>query len=199
MITKNKIALLVVFCAVLGFGWYLSIHQKPETSIPSPSETLSPSPSPSSKITPLSKPSGKDLQSLTPQEVEHLLGGGYKTVPYSQLTKPATCNIQGSINFITPNTAANYGPKISYTGIDSPARQIKWKVTPADDLKVGPNLDVSLKLPDGESPVSVTLPSSPVSKNYSLTVSMTYGRLVGDGIRVYEVDCSGQIKVTLSY
>ncbi len=65
---------------------------------------------------------------------------------------------------------------------------------------MGPNLAVSLnKLPDGESPVSVTLPASPVSKNYSLTTSMTYGRLVGDGIKVYEVNCSGQIKVTLSY
>ena len=112
---------------------------------------------------------------------------------------PATCNIQGSINFFTPTMAANYGPKISYTGIDNPARQINWKVAPADDLKVGPNLDVALKLPDGESPVSVTLPPSPVSKNYSLTVSMTYGRLTNGGVRIYEVNCSGQVKVTLSY
>ena len=136
---------------------------------------------------------------MTPEEVEKLFGGGYKTVAYSQLTKPATCSIQGSINFFPPNTAENFGPKISYTGIDSPARQIKWKIVPADGLRVGPNLDAELKLPDGESPVSVTLPSSPVSKNYTLTASMTYGRMVSQGISVYEANCSGQIKVKLSY
>ncbi len=190
MITKKKLFLMILVAGIIVGGEYFLTHKKRKTETLNPTATVSPSPS----------PSGKDLQSLTPQEVEKILGGGYKTVPYSQLTKPATCNIGGSVNFFSPNGAENYGSKISYTGIDSPARQIKWKVSPTDDLKVGPNLDVSLELPDGESPVSVMLPSSPpVSKNYSLMASMTYGRLVGAGVRVYEVNCSGQINVTLSY
>lgn len=178
MITKNKTWLIVAVIGALSATWYLSAHKKLKTDTPNHAvianpiitASISPSPFPSSINSPLSK---------------------------SFL--PATCKIQGSLDFITPNTAVNYGPKISYTGIDSPARQIKWKSIPADDLKVGPNLDAALKLPDGESPVNVVLPSSPVSKNYSLTASMTYGRLVNDGVRVYEVNCSGQIKATLSY
>lgn len=207
MITKNKTALSLIVIGVIGLVWYLSAHKKLKTDSLNPAVIVNPvitvssssNPLPPSTNSPSAKPSGKNLQSLTPQEAENLLGGGYKTVPYSQLTKPAVCSIGGSMNFLTHDTAVNYNPKISYTGVDSPARQIKWKVTPVDDLKVGPNLDAALELPDGESPVSVILPSSPVSKNYNLTVSMTYGRLVGEGVKVYEVSCSGQIGVTLSY
>lgn len=95
--------------------------------------------------------------------------------------------------------AENLNAKLSYTGIDSPARQIKWWISPVDDLRVGPNLMAQLAIPDGDSMVIATLPASPVSKNYTLTASMTYGRLENGGIVVHEVSCSGKIDVVLSY
>ena len=176
MITKNKIGLVLLVVVTVVIGGYFLTNKKGKIDTLNPSVTVSSIPSPSPTLFPSPTKS-----------------------PLNKSFLPATCSIQGSINFFTPTMAANYGPKISYTGIDNPARQINWKVAPADDLKVGPNLDVALKLPDGESPVSVTLPPSPVSKNYSLTVSMTYGRLTNGGVRIYEVNCSGQVKVTLSY
>lgn len=168
----------------------------------SASPSVSPSPS-KSGVTNLGKSTAKDVQSLTPEEVEKLFDEQYiiqQSVPYSQLTEPATCQVQGTLKFLNPNTYETIGAKISYTGVDSPARQIKWKISPSgDDLGVGPNLMAQLKLPDGESPITAVLPASPHSKKYVLTASITYGRLVGEGVRVYEVPCSGQAKIELDY
>ncbi len=158
------------------------------------------SPFVSSSVNPSVTPSGKDLQSLTPKELEKLLGG--KVVDssiYAKLTKPATCNVSGAIKFFSQTSAEILKAKIVYTGIDSEARQIKWNVAPKDDLRVGPNLAASLELPDGESAVGVTLPEFPISKNYTLTSSITYGRLVNGEVKIYEATCAGQIGVALSY
>lgn len=180
---------------------------KKDTSIVSNTET--PSVSPLSSPTPTSKPKsssgqtyGKDIQSLTPEQVEQLVNGNGlspSSVPYAELTKPATCSVAGEIKFLSDSLSQNLGAELTYTGIDSPARQIKWNVYPSEGLKVGPNLAAPLKLPDGKSQVIVSLPAAPAGKSYTLTSSMTYGRLVDGGVRVYEVACTGSIKVTLDY
>jgi len=176
----------------------ISVNQ-PEISV---SPSVSPSPS-KSGVTNLGKSTAKDVQSLTPEDVEKLFDEQYliqQSVPYSQLTKPAACKVEGTLKFWDHNTYETIGAKISYTGEDSPARQIKWKIFPAgEDLGIGPNLMAQLKLPDGESPITAVLPATPHSKNYVLTASITYGRLVGEGVRVYEVPCSGQANVKLDY
>jgi hypothetical protein len=178
MINKNKVLLAVLVAGFVGTGWYFLFHKNPNTENTNSVITATPSPSLSPTPSPTLSPAGSSL------------GKNFMS---------ATCKIQGSIDFLSPTVATNNGSKISYTGIDSTARQIKWKVSPVDNLVVGPNIDVALQLPDGESVVGVTLPSSPVSKNYSLTASMTYGRYIGGEFRIYEAACLGQIKVTLSY
>lgn len=189
---------LISYFAFAGRGKQNDISQNSSPTL-SPSSEVSPSASP--RATNVGKPSAKDLGSLTPQEVEQLVSGGLSptSVPYSQLTKPATCQISGGINFLSATISESLKAKFAYTGIDSPARQIKWKIIPTDSLRVGPNLAASLKLPDGESPIIVSLPASPISKKYTLSVSMTYGRLEGQGVRIYEANCSGEVIVDLSF
>lgn len=187
---------------ILGLGYSRNKHiPVAQNQQPLASSTISPTPTPSTGD--LGKPSGKDLQSLTPQEVEKMLNNNGlavpTTVPYSQLNGPASCRVEGTIKFLSPTIYQDIGAKLTYSGIDSPARQIKWKVSPSEDLRIGPNLMAQLTLPDGSIMVGATLPASPQSKNYKLTASITYGRLIGEGIRVYEVNCSGEVSVVLSY
>ncbi len=200
------LAILVIGVVLIGWESY-GRNQNKNASITQPTVSIeasvSPSPTPKTSVTNTGKTTAKNLQSMSPQDVEKLFDKQYllqQTVPYSQLTKPATCQVQGTLKFWSPNGYQTVGAKISYTGEDSPARQIKWNISPTgEDLSVGPNLMAQLKLPDGESPISAALPSSPHSKNYTLTASITYGRLVGEGVRVYEVPCSGQASVELDY
>lgn len=202
MINRKIAPSIIAVIAVAGLVVWLGLRSN-TVKAPAPSSTAtaavpsSASPANSS----LRKPSGKDLKSLTPEEVEKLVnGGGFgpTSVPYAQLNGPASCQASGDVEFFSPTTARD-SAKLTYAGIDSPARQIKWLVTPDDNLGVGPNLAASLKLPDGNHMVTVTLPSPPKARDYTLTVSMTYGRLVNGAVRVYEVGCSGQVKVKLSY
>ncbi len=191
---KNKIILVVVTLIVLfGIIYWLNLGNK-NTNLGQalPSSDLSlPSVSPSTS--PVKTPS---VQNANPS----LNSAGIKdTVPYSQLTKPAECNISGSIDFLSQNTAQNNKANLTYTGIDSPTRQIYWHISPQDNLTVGPNLVSSLKIPDDSNMVIVTLPESPIAKKYILTTSMTYGRQVGQDVKVYTMDCSGQIEVNLDY
>lgn len=159
------------------------------------------SPSPSAIISVSGAPSAKSLDQLTPQEIEKLVNGGLAptSVPYDKLTKPATCQIGGVVEFLSADTSTNLNARLIYTGIDSPARQIKWKTQPTDDLRVGPNLTAQLNLPDGQADINVGLPRAVKSKNYSLAASMTYGRLEGQGVKVYEVNCTGIAKVKLDF
>lgn len=128
----------------------------------------------------------------------HLPGTTLTQGWYAQFKGPATCTVSGSVRYISPSIAEN-SARLDYRGIDSAARQIWWTVSPKDDIKVGPNIDASLKLPDGSNMVTLTLPTAPVAKQYTLTAAMTYGRLVDGGIKVYQAQCSGSIGVTLAY
>jgi hypothetical protein len=203
----NKNIVIIASILVLILGLFLVNHFRQrnsqiQVSNTSPSPSISGSPNPGPNTTFLGKPSGKDLQSLTPQEIEKLINGGQSvppSVPYSQLTKPATCQLSGTLEFLNPTTYKNINNTIAYTGIDSPARQIKWNVSPTDDLKVGPNLVAGLQIPDGSSSIDATLPASPKSKSYALTASITYGRLINGDVKLYEAQCSGQTQVILDY
>ncbi len=118
---------------------------------------------------------------------------------YETLSKPATCQISGQIKFVSPTTAEHMNAYLTYTGIDSPARLIKWQVTPSENLNIGPNLAASIKLPDGKEMINVVLPEKPIASDYKLTASMTYGRLVNHNVEVYEVKCTGQTEVLLNF
>lgn len=185
---------IVILGAVLIY-WKVSPkgdNNKAQTSI---------SPSPSAVVNISGTPSAKSLGQLTPQEIEKLVNGGLAptSVPYNKLTRPATCQVVGTVEFLSADTSANLDARLIYTGIDSPARQIKWKTQPTDDLRVGPNLTAQLNLPDGQADISVGLQKVVKSKNYSLTASMTYGRLEGQGVKIYEVNCTGTAKVKLDF
>lgn len=111
----------------------------------------------------------------------------------------AACQIGGQIKFISPTMAEHLNAYLTYTGIDSPARLIKWQVTPNQDLKIGPNLAASLKLPDGRESINIVLPEKPIASNYKLSASMTYGRLINHEVKIFEVQCQGQTKVLLNF
>lgn len=144
------------------------------------------------------KPKGTTLPPLTAKEIGELIEKG-NGIFYYYLTKPATCQVGGEIDFLTPTIAEIKNAKISYTGIDNQARQIKWVTAPSDEIKVSPNLAASLELPDGESVVGANLPAEPKAKSYILTASITYGRLVNGAVVSYEAKCSGQISLVLKY
>lgn len=186
---KTTITIAIVIVVILAGFFGFKIYKNIGGGNPSPTPTVSVSPSPS------------DLQSLTPQQVEDMLKNSkvQPDVDYSLLTKPATCQIAGTIKFLNPTLYENHGNQLTWTGIDSAARQIKWTVSPQDGLKVGPNLINNLKIPNGSSPIDVTLPASPNSKTYTLSASMTYGRLVNGDVKIYEVKCSGSTKVETAY
>jgi hypothetical protein len=191
----NKILLAIVVVVLLaGVIYWLNSGNKNNINsgnLALPSSNLSlPSTSPS--VSPLKT-------SKNPSVSPPLNSGGIQdTVPYSQLTKAAECGIKGNINFVSQSMAQD-NASLNYTGIDSPTRQIYWHISPQDDLKVGPNLVASLKIPDDSSQVIVTLPEYPKAKKYILTTSITYGRQVGQDVKVSTTDCSGQIEVNLNY
>jgi hypothetical protein len=182
---KNKIIWVLITLAVLfGTIYWLNSRNKNSVNLSLPSASPSVSPVKTPKV-----------QNTTPPLNS---AGVQDTVPYSQLTKPAECNVKGSINFVSQFTAEDKA-SLTYTGIDSPTRQIYWHISPQDDLKVGPNLVASLKIPDDSNMVIVTLPEFPKAKKYILTTSITYGRQVGQDVKVSTVNCTGQIEVNLKY
>ncbi len=147
---------------------------------------------------------------VTSSKTPDLTGSDKKSTPTPRPTpitaddfykslKPAACQIGGQIKFTSLNNAEHLKADLTYTGIDSPARLIKWQIAPSDDLKIGPNLAASLKLPDGQEHIGVVLPEKPMATRYLLTASMTYGRLVNHDIEVYEIKCQGQTEVLLNF
>jgi hypothetical protein len=191
----SKIIASIVGILILAVAvWW--IKDKPVALNASPTPTVTPGPDEN-----LGTPSGKDIQSLTPEEIERLVNGKLiqPNVSYAKLTKPATCSIGGTVKFVSPSIYQNINNNFKYTGIDSPARQVKWKITPEDDLRIGPNLTAQFTLPDGTTPIGVTLPAQPKAKSYTLTASITYGRQVGDDIKISEAACTGKTTVELAY
>lgn len=191
---KKPLFALIFIVAVIALLGILYGNRK-SAILPSPSD------SGADGFTNLGSTSADSLDNLTKEELERLFGGAsnQNTIDYGQLKRPATCNVGGTVRFKDLGTAEILGARITYTGIDSPARQIKWLIAPSDDLSIGPNIAASLVLPDGSENIIVVLPERPKAKQYRLTASITYGRLEGEGIIVRETGCTGSTKVILNF
>ena len=178
---------------VLVGAWYIlqDRGQTPEPSLspsttattsPGTSNTLSPTPSITASVTP--RPRKTPQPESTPNLSETLQG-------------PATCQLRGEIKFINADTYSHQDAKLTYQGIDHPARLITWKVTPADNVSVGPNIINILPLPDGETLLYVSLPKEPKYKSYEITAAMNYGRTTAGTFKLAEAVCAGKTIITL--
>ncbi len=206
------IAIPIIFLAIFWFKGAKNITEptsSPTVTISNiviPTPSLSPqisvtsNPKPSSTATSgkTFKPSVSNLPTINLAQLHNLIEKNDGKF-YYYLTQPATCAISGKITFLSHNMAQIEKANFIYSGIDSPARQIKWVISPSDDFQVSPNLAAPLYLPEGENIVGVNLPLSPKYKNYTLTASVTYGRVVNGGLTVSESKCSGSVVVDLSY
>ena len=128
------------------------------------------------------------------------------TVPWNLLPKTAACSLKGTIEYLNVNTYDNKDALFTYSGVDHPARNIHWAVTPEDDLKVGPNIFARLPIPNGQSLIGLELPASPKYKKYELYAIIDYGRLVdakgntvtaGGNVKLYQAQCIGRTTVVL--
>lgn len=116
------------------------------------------------------------------------------------IKSPATCQVYGEVEFISSDLFISKESKISWQNIDSRGRWIKWHVSPADDLSVGPNIFESLPIPEGQyQNLTVRLPEKPISKSYLLTASVTYGQFVKGNLEVKEANCTGTVRVNLNF
>lgn len=120
-------------------------------------------------------------------------------VPRGLITGPATCQLSGSINFISENLYETRGAKIAYQNVDDGSRFIFWKVSPDDGiLTVGPNIFSQLTLPNGEREIGVSLTKPSSVESYTLTASVTYGVIKPNGSEeIKESACSGSIAVIM--
>ena len=141
-----------------------------------------------------STPSESPLTSLTPRPTpEPFLGlNGVKA--------PATCQIDGQIDFLDWTTFSTKNSKISWQNVDSQGRPLNWKINPQDDLKIGPNLFANLVIPNGTyDNLTIRLPDNPIAKQYTLTTSITYGQFIGGDLKVKETNCAGEVRVNLNF
>lgn len=116
------------------------------------------------------------------------------------IKSPATCQVEGEVEFTASDSFRSRGSKISWKNVDSRGRLIKWHVNPDDKLAVGPNIFESLPLPDGQyENLTVRLPEKPVSKSYLLIASVTYGQFIKGNLEVKETNCTGQVRVDLNF
>jgi len=112
---------------------------------------------------------------------------------------PATCQISGETEFSEPGLYSS-NTKLSWQNIDSQGRLIKWLISPNDGLAIGPNIFGNLTIPNGEyENLTIRLPEKPVSKNYLLTASVTYGQFVDGDLKIKEANCEGQVKINLNF
>lgn len=174
---KNTILWVVVALVGVGLIFYSFSRPSPEVNT-----SLSPVPSP--------QQSGNVGTGMTEESFLGLHG----------IKAPATCQVGGEINFFDKDTFSSKDSKIAWQNIDSQGRLINWHIAPNDNLKIGPNLFGALVVPNGEyQNLTVRLPENPISKTYTLTVSVTYGQIIQDDVKVKETNCTGQVKVNLNF
>ncbi|MDO8495758.1 MAG: hypothetical protein Q7S32_04605 [bacterium] len=181
MMNKNTLVwLIVLLVGVVLIGYSFVRNEGEELAYISPSSHLSPevTASPSPLASPSVSPSPLPKASPVPVAV-------------------VSCRLQGEIKFLTSSLYDNQDAKFIYSGIDHPARNILWTVTPQDDLSVGPNIFDRLPIPNGESLLGIVLPAEPVAKKYELTAKVQYGQLVDGTLKVLEKQCSGKTTVVL--
>lgn len=205
-IHKNKILWsFVIAGAVFSAVYFSGFWPRPldVTSTPEPSEIVSPSPTATPTPRPRPRPTATEVPLPTGDNRTTFID---ESVPWGLILGQASCQLQGEIKFLNHNTYDNQDAKLIYSGIDHPARNISWTVTPADDISVGPNLFGKLVLPNGESLLGIVLPENPKYKQYQLTVKIQYGRLVdqkgnfvttGGNVKVFEKQCDGKTTIVL--
>lgn len=178
--SHTKTIIIIIFALIIGgfLLWFSARHESPAVSSVTPTFSESPTPTP----TPTPSKSVSIAPSKQPQ------------IPNKY--PPAECSLSGSIAYISPTLYENHNAAIAYKNIDSVARQIKWSVFPQDGLSVGPNLFSGLPVPDGTEDVTVGLPQNPISKQYTLTAKVTYGRFINGNEVIKEAQCGGKITVT---
>lgn len=156
----------------------------------SPGTIQSSSPAPISTPTPTIIPTKSNNPATTIKE-PFIGPNGIKT--------PATCQVSGKAEFFDPGSYSS-NTKISWQNVDSQGRLINWRISPNDNLAIGPNLFANLIVPDGQyDNLTIRLPENPVSKTYLLTASVTYGQFVAGDLKVKEVNCSGQAEVRINF
>src|SRR3989344_1104931 len=174
---KTAISGVVLIVAIGFFAVYFSNRNKSGDEI---SNMTSPSPEPSAVESPSATPLPIKSPSATP-----FVGA----VP--------SCALKGEIKFLNSNTYDNQDALFTYSGIDDPARNIIWTVSPQDDIQVGPNIFTRIPIPNGESLLGVFLPENPKYKKCELTAKVQYGGLV-DGIsKIFEKQCDGKTTIVL--
>lgn len=143
------------------------------------------------------------VQSPTPTSTPQPALSPTKEEPFSGLhgiKSPATCQVGGEIDFSSKDLFSSNGSKISWQNVDSQGRLINWHISPKDNLAIGPNIFGNLDVPNGEyENLTVRLPESPVAKSYLLTASVTYGQFIQGDLKVKEVNCTGQVRVNLTF
>jgi hypothetical protein len=201
---KNKVFWLIVAIAVVLLGVYLGgFWQSDDATPPTPTESPQVDPTGSPVVVPTLTPIASSIPIPTGDGKVNFVD---EDVPWHLLLDDASCELQGEIKFLNHNTYDNQDALFIYNGIDNPGRNIAWKITPEDDITIGPNLFGKNPLPKGESLLSITLPDDPKHKAYELIAKIQYGRLVnesgnfvaiGGDVQVFEKQCGGKTTIVL--
>lgn len=163
----------------------------PSESLEAESPSVLPSPSRSPNIAKTPLPTGDSKTTFVDEPV-----------PWHLLPPDASCELKGEIRFLNADTYDNQDAVFIYSGIDHPARNIKWTKTPDDgSLSIGPNIFSKMQLPYGQTLLGVFPLEEPKSKRYELTAKLAYGRLVdengkfvtvGGNVKIFEKQCDGK-------
>ncbi len=212
-ISKNNIIWFIILAVgvVLIFLFFISNKDKDSKEIsgvmlsesPEMSETESPSVSPSPSNPPAGQPPNIAKIPLPTGDVRTIFVD--EPVPWNLLLSDASCELKGEIKFISSNTYDNQDAVFIYSGVDHPARNIKWTITPDDgSLSVGPNIFSKMQIPYGQVLLGAFPLEEPKSKKYELTAKIGYGRLVdengkfvtvGGSVKIFEKQCQGKTTV----
>lgn len=188
--TKNLILWGIVAVGIIGLVFYVYSSKQNRNSGPTVTPDIAQSPMPVPTPTQDSTSSPQANPSLTEEPFSSLLG----------IKSPATCQVGGEINFSDEGTFSTRDSKISWQNVDSQGRLINWRISPQDNLKIGPNIFANLTVPNGKyENLTVRLPETPIAKSYTLTASVTYGQFIQGDLKVKETNCSGQVKVNLNF
>ena len=181
MVLGLGLVLVIYFAKPAGYGEQTTGPATGSVVVQNPNFTVSPESSSSPQATP--RPSATE---------EPFVG-------LNDIKAPAVCQISGETDF-SDSKLYSSNTKISWQNVDSQGRLINWRISPTDNLAIGPNIFANLTVPNGEfENLTVRLPENPVAKSYLLTASITYGQVIQGDVKVKEVNCSGQVKVNLNF
>lgn len=172
----------------------LVFYYRPNSSQPGPTNSpeIPSSPSLTPSLTPTPESTILPRVSVKPTE-EPFLG-------LNNIKSPATCQVDGVIDFTDATTFLSTNSRIAWQNIDSSGRLINWKIFPVDKIAVGPNIFANLTVPDGQyHELTIRLPEKPIAKKYTLTASVTYGQIIQGDVKIKESDCTGRVEVNLNF